>query len=267
MANIFKTTLKKDVIADIANNNTKEIRFPITKFWATRLTDEYNLDNKTFVFKKFDSLEVSSPSNKDTEGETYVLDFVRTYVDSDEFVVEFKVDDDVHTEISFEDEIVISENIQDISENNEDTFVDSDVDCEYITNDDMFTLIKQWFDDENVLDSLYDDEDIFATNARQIIILPKGRVFGFDKLLPVDNDVEIKFEFDKSEKIYFDTIADIDVFEEEVLRTLAEIRKDNFVFVWKRYTGIFKDKNDRIYFGIKYTTRRSVGFNRRYNVQ
>ena len=37
MANIFKTTLKKDIIADIANNNIREIRFPITKFWATRL--------------------------------------------------------------------------------------------------------------------------------------------------------------------------------------------------------------------------------------
>ena len=44
MANIFKTTLKKDVIADIANNNVREIRFPITKFWATRLADEYDID-------------------------------------------------------------------------------------------------------------------------------------------------------------------------------------------------------------------------------
>ena len=49
MANIFKTTLKKDVIADIANNNVREIRFPITKFWATRLADEYNLDEKEFT--------------------------------------------------------------------------------------------------------------------------------------------------------------------------------------------------------------------------
>ena len=90
MANIFKTTLKKDIIADIANNNIREIRFPITKFWATRLADKYSLDDeKTFEFKKFDTLEFSSPSNKDTDAITYVFGFVRTYVDNDEFVVCF----------------------------------------------------------------------------------------------------------------------------------------------------------------------------------
>lgn len=267
MANIFKTTLKKDVIADIANNNTKEIRFPITKFWATRLTDSYNLDDRSFEFKTFDSLEVSSPSNKDTEGETYVLDFVRTYVDSDDFVVEFTMGGDEHTIVSFEDAIVISENIQDIPENNEDTSVDSDDNYEYISNDDIFILIKQWFDDENVLDSLYNDDNVFATNARQIIILPKGKILGFNKSLPVDNDVEIRVEFDKSEKIYFDSFPDFDVFEEEVYRTFSVIRKNNFVFIWKMYTGIFKDNDGRVYFGIKYSTRKSVGFNRRYNVQ
>ena len=83
MANIFKTTLKKDVIADIANNNVREIRFPITKFWATRLADEYNLDVKEFTFKTFDSLELSSPSNKDAEGATYTFEFIRTFVDGE----------------------------------------------------------------------------------------------------------------------------------------------------------------------------------------
>ena len=98
MANIFKTTLKKDVIADIANNNTREIRFPITKFWATRLTDEYDLDEKTFVFRSYDSLELSTPSNKDTDAMTYMFDFVRTYVNDGEFVVEFKtIEDEVET--------------------------------------------------------------------------------------------------------------------------------------------------------------------------
>ena len=43
MANIFKTTLKKDIIANIANDNQREVRFPITKFWATRLTDSFDL--------------------------------------------------------------------------------------------------------------------------------------------------------------------------------------------------------------------------------
>ena len=95
MANIFKTTLKKDVIADIANNNVKEIRFPLTKFWATRLTDEYNLNEKTFEFKTFDSLELSSPSNKDTNGMTFEFNHVKTFVDGDEFVVEFNQTEDV----------------------------------------------------------------------------------------------------------------------------------------------------------------------------
>ena len=89
MANIFKTTLKKDIIADIANNGKREVRFPITKFWATRFADKYNLDEKTFEFKAFDSLEFSSPSNKDTISETCVFNYVRTLVDGDEFVIEF----------------------------------------------------------------------------------------------------------------------------------------------------------------------------------
>ena len=290
MANIFKTTLKKDVIADIANNNVREIRFPITKFWATRLADEYNLDEKEFTFKIFDALELSSPSNKDTDGATYTFEFIRTFVDGEEFVVEFKedIENDIENTsndvivVSIDDPIVEFENIvpEDISEmcitsNGEDTAADSDV-CFgdinevkdlYISNDDMFDLIKDWFDDENVLDSLYEDESVFATNARQVIILPKGRILGSKKSLPVNNDVEVRVEFDMNKRIYFDSIPDFDIFEEEVFRTLSEIRKNNFVFIWKRYTGIFMDNDGRIYFGIKYSTRKSIGFNRRYNVQ
>jgi hypothetical protein len=290
MANIFKTTLKKDVIADIANNNVREIRFPITKFWATRLADEYNLDEKEFTFKTFDSLELSSPSNKDTESATYTFEFIRTFVDGEEFVVEFKEDIENDIENTPNDVIVVSidepiaefENIvpEDVSEaymisNDEDTAADSDVyfgDINevkdlYISNDDMFDLIKDWFDDENVLDSLYEDESVFATNARQVIILPKGRILGSKKSLPVNNDVEVRVEFDMNNRIYFDSIPDFDIFEEEVFRTLSEIRKNNFVFIWKRYTGIFMDNDGRIYFGIKYSTRKSIGFNHRYNVQ
>ena len=51
-------------------------------------------------------------------------------------------------------------------------------------------------------------------------------------------------------------------------QTIAEAAaKNNFVFIWKTYTGIFVDCNDRVYFGIKYSTRKSIGFNRKYNVQ
>ena len=108
MANIFKTTLKKDVIADIANNNVREIRFPITKFWATRLADEYNLDEKEFTFKTFDSLELSSPSNKDAEGATYTFEFIRTFVDGEEFVVEFKEDGEGECDCCPNDNIVVN---------------------------------------------------------------------------------------------------------------------------------------------------------------
>lgn len=290
MANIFKTTLKKDVIADIANNNVREIRFPITKFWATRLADKYDLDAKEFIFKNFDALELSSPSNKDTDGSTYTFEFVKIFVDEEEFVVEFKEEDienDIESTsndmiVSIDDPIVEFENIvpEDISEmyitsNGEDTAADSDVyfgdineeEDLNISNDDMFDLIKDWFDDENVLDSLYEDESVFATNARQVIILPKGRILGFKKSLPVNNDVEVRVEFDMNKRIYFDSIPDFDIFEEEVFRTISEIKKNNFVFIWKRYTGIFMDNDGRIYFGMKYSTRKSIGFNRRYNVQ
>ena len=288
MANIFKTTLKKDVIADIANNNVREIRFPITKFWATRLADEYNLDEKEFTFKIFDALELSSPSNKDAEGATYTFEFTRTFVDGEEFVVEFKDDDEGENDCCPNDKIIVSvdtpltefedivsENTPELEVISNDEIAGSDVDFNdsvdddtpYISNEDMFNSIKDWFEDENVLDSLYEDESVFATNARQVIILPKGRILGFKKSLPVNNDVEIRVEFDMSKKIYFDSISDFDIFEEEIIRTLNEIKKNNFVFIWKRYTGIFMNNDGRIYFGIKYSTRKSIGFNRRYNVQ
>lgn len=288
MANIFKTTLKKDVIADIANNNVREIRFPITKFWATRLADEYNLDEKEFTFKIFDALELSSPSNKDAEGATYTFEFIRTFVDGEEFVVEFKDDDEGENDCCPNDKIIVSvdtpltefedivsENTPELEVISNDEIADSDVDFndsvegdeQYISNEDMFDLIKDWFEDENVLNALYDDECVFSTNARQVIILPKGRILGSKRILPVNNDVEIRIEFDMSKKIYFDSISDFDIFEEEVFRIISEIKKNNFVFVWKRYTGIFMDNDGRIYFGMKYSTRKSIGFNRRYNVQ
>ena len=290
MANIFKTTLKKNVIADIASKNVKEIRFPITKFWATRLTDEYNLDDKTFVFKVFDTLEVSSPSNKDTEGETYVLNFVKTYVDGEEFVIEFKTNDENDTENCTNDdndEITVSvdtpiTNLEDTvqeepemdvtsnddDDNKSDEYNDEIEDEEInISNDDIFDLVKIWFEDENILDSMYADDTVFATNARQLIILPKGKVLGFKKTLPINNDVEIRIEFDKSKKIYFDSNLDFDIFEEEILKTISDIKKNNFVFIWKRYAGIFKDNEDRVYFGMKYSTRKSINLNHRYNVQ
>ena len=288
MANIFKTTLKKDIIADIANNNVREIRFPITKFWATRLADEYNLDEKEFTFKTFDSLELSSPSNKDAEGATYTFEFIRTFVDGEEFVVEFKEDGEGECDCCPNDKIIVSvdtpltefkdivsENTPELEVTSNDEIADSDVDfndsvedvMQNISNEDIFNLIKDWFDDERVLENFYEDESVFVTNARQVIILPKGRILGTKESLPVNNDVEIRVEFDMSKKIYFDSISDFDIFEEEIIRTLNEIKKNNFVFIWKRYTGIFMDNAGRVYFGIKYSTRKSIGFNHRYNVQ
>lgn len=290
MVNIFKTTLKKDIIADIANNNKREVRFPITKFWATRFADEYNLDERTFVFKTFDSLEFSSPSNKETGGDIYTFDFDRIFVEGDEFVVVFKehLNEEVEVEkCEIEDiqpviindvvvNIVTTEDvIDDIPESNE-TFIVEDnngssdgVDDEIslqISNEDVFDLLTQWLEDEKVLDNFYYSDSVFATNAKQIIVLSKGKVLGFKKTLPVNNDAEVRIEFDTNEKIYFDSILDFDHFEDEILNTLNEIRKNNFVFVWKRYTGIFMDDNG-IYFGIKYSTRKSIGFDRKYNIQ
>ena len=287
MANIFKTTLKKDIIADIADNNKREIRFPITKFWATRFTDEYNLNDKTFVFKTFYSLELSAPSNKDTEGQTYVFDYVRTFVDGDEFVIEFKdtecgtencqIDDSDYDVQNIELDNIVSDNEMSMGKQDEDEPVDFtdeekddenilDDEIEFIDNSDIFEAVKQWFDEKNILSELYENEDIIATNARQVIILPKGKVLGSKKTLPVNNDAEVRVEFDMSEKVYFDATFDLDDFEDDIFRILSEIRKNNFVFIWKRHTGIFMDDNG-VYFGMKYSTRKSIGFNHKYNVQ
>lgn len=281
MANIFKTTLKKDVIADIANNGKREVRFPIIKFWASRFADKYNLDDKTFVFKTFETLELSSPSNKDSIGETFTFNYDKTFVDGDEFVVVFKDIDEVekctNDNVQYvEQEDIIIENVSEEDNTlDEISTLDDDIDSSdvndmndeiNITNDDILALLTQWLDDENVLNNFYTNESVFATNAKQVIILPRGKVIGFKKTLPVNNDVEVRIEFDINEKIYFDSILDFDCFEDEILDTLNKIRKNNFVFVWKRYTGIFMDDNG-IYFGIKYSTRKSIGFNRKYNVQ
>ena len=287
MANIFKTTLKKDIIADIADNNKRDVRFPITKFWATRFTDEYNLNDKTFVFKTFDSLELSAPSNKDTEGQTYVFDYVRTFVDGDEFVIEFKdnecgtencqIDDSDYDVQNIELDNIVSDNEMSMSKQDEDEpvyFTDEEKDDEnilddeikFIDNSDIFEAVKQWFDEKNILSELYENEDIIATNARQVIILPKGKVLGSNKTLPVNNDAEVRVEFDMNEKVYFDATFDLDDFEDDIFRILSEIRKNNFVFIWKRHTGIFMDDNG-VYFGMKYSTRKSIGFNHKYNVQ
>lgn len=315
MANIFKTTLKKDVIADIANGK-REVRFPITKFWASRFTTEYNLDEKVFIFKSFDSLELSSPSNKDASGGTYEFDFDKIFVDGDEFVVTFKKNveeiencvNDINTkdvdidnnikeskikpeksdnenvivdfDVYFADDVTENNVEDDIIELNEDNiendeeidayFVDvytnenkDDVETLHISNEDAFTILSQWFEDGKILDNFYEDDSVFETNAKQVIILPNGKLLGFKKTLPVNNDVEIRIEFDMNKKIYF---SDFESFEDEIIKTLYEIRKNNFVFIWKRYTGIFMD-SDGVYFGIKYSTRRSIGFNRKYNVQ
>ena len=280
MANIFKTTLKKDIITDIVDNNKREIRFPLTKFWASRFTDEYNIDEKTFQFKTFDSLEFSSPSNKETGGVTYTFDYVGTMVDGDEFVIEFKeIEEEIvetqpveADEKNISGEISISEEILETVESIEDSDVFEEVDEDpdedpFISNYDAFALIKQWLKNEMILEDFYEDETVFATNARQVIVLPKGKPLGFKKRLPVNNDVEVRIEFDKNEKIYFDLNPEFELFEEAITKKLAEIRKNNFVFVWKQYTGIFMDKSGRIYFGMKYSTRRSIGFNRKYNVQ
>ena len=304
MANIFKTTLKKDIIADIANNNIREIRFPITKFWATRLADKYSLDEKTFEFKTFDTLELSSPSNKDTDAMTYVFGFTKTYVDNDEFVVEFcditdevnnveflqtviqTVDSDIECIEALDERSVDFIESLDYLTPNDDyyTFDDSDYDfwtnndevkelddiyddIYFISNKDVCDELNILFEKDKTLDTFYEDENVFATNARQVIVLPDGKVLGFKKSLPVNNDTEVRIEFDNSEKVYFDTTTGSDEFKEVILNTLNEIRKNNFVFIWKRYTGIFIDSDDRVYFGIKYSTRKSIGFNRKYNVQ
>ena len=304
MANIFKTTLKKDIIADIANNNKREVRFPITKFWATRFADEFNLDEKTFVFKDFDDLELSSPSNKESGGSIYTFKFIETIVDGDEFVIKFadRLDNSVEeTEenITEDEQIIEIENVEienDFAESVDDIVTENniDVDFEDLTDTDlkdniedandnvnmdsqlnanidmekMLALSLEWLEEEHILDDFYNDEKVFSTNARQVIILPKGRILGSKSALPVNNDVEIRVEFDMDKKIYLDSMDnDLYYLGDEIIRVLSEMRNNNFVFVWKRYTGIFMDKNNRIYFGIKYSTRKSIGFDRKYNVQ
>lgn len=280
MANIFKTTLKKDVISDIENNNLREIRFPITKFWATRLSEVYNLDEKTFKFKIFDSLEFSSPSNKETNSEIYVFDFIKTFVDGEEFVIEFASNDDVKQSIVIENNIQENikeddiEKIIDVENDVDEIDGESDYELEDIDDDipfvdisDVFAAVIDWFNGKNILDNFYKNDSVFATNARQIIIMPNGKVLGLNKSLPVNNDVEIRVEFNMNKKIYFDENLDIDAFEEEIYKTLSELKRNNFVFVWKRHTGIFMNDNGQIYFGIKYSTRKSIGFKHRYNVQ
>ena len=280
MENIFKTTLKKDIISEIENKKTREIRFPVTKFWASRLADDFDLKEKTFVFKTFDSLELSSPSNKETRSVTYVFKHVKTFVDGDEFVIEFKNNED----ISFDDvenketykntieqtveikDVIVEEN-KEIKESFDFEENDDDSDFEYITNDDMFNIVKEWFEEEGVLDTFYNDEYVFATNARQVIVRPNGKVLGFKKSLPLNNDVEVRVEFDMNNRLYFDSTSDFEEFKDEILNMLSEIRKNNFVFVWKRNVGIFMDNDGRIYFGIKYSTRKTFGFENRYNVQ
>ena len=288
MKNIFKTTLKKDIIANIVDNDIREVRFPITKFWATRLTDKYNIEEKSFEFKIFNSLVFSSPSNKETEGSTYMFDFVKTYVDGEEFVVEF---------IDIKDGVYVNEEIEYVEQNTEEKdiqkfvqeLLEADVDnCEIINledsdveineydddlkdfnilDEDLLVLLNQWFDEDKVLESFYADEFVFATNARQVIVLPNGKILGFNKSLPVNNDAQVRIEFDSSEKVYFYENQNFDDFKDSVLKTIEKIKKNNFVFIWKRYTGIFIDEFGRIYFGIKYSTRKSIGFNRKYNVQ
>lgn len=299
MGNIFKTTLKKDIIAEIANNGKREVRFDITKFWATRFADKFDLKDKTFVFKTFDGLEFSSPSNKDTEGATYVFNYVKTLVDGDEFVIIFKdIDDNTNIETNENVDVNISDNTSDVEKNmenvvveeiteeskmlrediNDNSVLNSYSDSDYHNDDNdvkhineelevlKYISIEDLFKEEKILDAFYADENVFATNAKQVIILPKGKVLGFKKTLPVNNDAEVRIEFDMNMKIYFDSIPNFDSFVNDVLNTLYEIRKNNFVFVWKRFTGIFVDDNG-IYFGIKYSTRKSIGFNRKYNVQ
>lgn len=295
MANIFKTTLKKDIIADIADNGKREVRFPITKFWATRFADEFNLDEKTFEFKTFDSLEFSSPSNKDTISETCVFNYVRTLVDGDEFVIEFKddveeevesslgetmntIDENIELDNNIPEEDDVLNTIETITETDVEetvsldsvTSCDDNVEIDDETIDEImnsindFDSIKQWFDNQNILEEMFESDSVFATNARQVIVLPKGKVLGFKKTLPLNNDVEVRVEFDTHTKVYFDSVEN---FEDEIYKALEEIRKNNFVFVWKRYTGIFEDRDGRVYFGIKHSTRKSIGFDRKYNVQ
>lgn len=305
MANIFKTTLKKDIIADIANNNKREVRFPITKFWATRFADEFNLDEKTFSFKDFDDLELSSPSNKESGGLTYIFKFIETIVDGDEFVIKFadRLDNSVEeteeniTEdeqtieietveiendcVESDEDVVDGDNVDivlfdnstdtDLKDNNEDANDNVNMDSQLNTNIDMekmLALSLEWLEEEHILNDFYNDEKVFSTNAKQVIILPKGRILGSKRTLPVNNDVDIRIEFDMDKKIYLYSMDnDLYYLGDEIIRVLSEMRKNNFVFVWKRYTGIFMDKNNRIYFGIKYSTRKSIGFDRKYNVQ
>ena len=215
-----------------------------------------------------------------------MFDFVKTYVDGEEFIVEF---------IDIKDGIYVNEEIEYVEQNTEEkdiqkcaqellevdvdnceiiNFEDSDVEINEdnlkdfnILDEDLLVLLNQWFDEDKVLESFYADEFVFATNARQVIVLPNGKVLGFNKSLPVNNDAQVRIEFDSSEKVYFYENQNFDDFKDSVLKTIEKIKKNNFVFIWKRYTGIFIDEFGRIYFGIKYSTRKSIGFNRKYNVQ
>ena len=118
------------------------------------------------------------------------------------------------------DEIVV------YNEFNEEFDIDID-DVDYIPNEEVLAFIKQLFDDENILKDFYEDENVFATNARQVIVLPNGKVLGFNKSLTVNNDVEVRIEFDMNKKVYFDTTTSLGEFKDVVLNTLNEIRKNN----------------------------------------
>ena len=89
--------------------------------------------------------------------------------------------------------------------NNEEVEVKELDDIHFISNKDVCDALKIWFEKDKTLDTFYEDENVFATNARQVIVLPNGKVLGFKKSLPVNNDVEVRIEFDNNKKIYFPT--------------------------------------------------------------
>ena len=66
------------------------------------------------------------------------------------------------------------------------------------------------------------------------------RVLGSNKTLPVNNDVEVRIEFDMSHKIYFDsTDFDLYIFEDLIFDFLSKIKKNNFVFCLEKIYRYF----------------------------
>lgn len=265
MANsILKFPLKKDVFERVSVYKQDEVYFDNTEYWTKRFSSSYEKASFTCgksVAIEFNIISITLGKGKPEwgapENDVYIvkIELPTNNVESEIDIVPEGPAPEEKEEV-VEKETTIEEEIKEIDKKSEIKIEKKNIIASTQKDSNIFENKKKMLSNKvaDLIEQFCKAEDVITVGTPVVIVQAHGRILGNKKRLPLDNDVEIRFNIGSREIIYRDNMDD-DSFISEVKRELKELLIGHYAFIWKKKCGVFSYPDGRLFCGLRISSK------------